>query len=94
MGLPNPYLKDKLYKIQGLTKSTSLNEQCWKIFEWVEKTGPIKVKLKNNREIALKLSKILMEDLEPVIFNFKIRDKTVNCLEQSTQLAVPKTMEK
>ena len=57
----------------------------------VEKTGQITVKLKNDREIALKLSKIMMEDLEPVVCNFQIRDKMQNCPKQSIQLAVPKT---
>ena len=36
----------------------------------VEKTGQITVKLKNDREVALKVSKIMMEDLEPVVCNF------------------------
>ena len=91
MELPDLYLKDKLCKIRGLTKSTNLNGQCAKIIEWVENTGRITVKLKNDREIALKLSNITIEDLEPVICSFKIRDKMENCLEQSIQLAVPKT---
>ena len=91
MELSDLYLKDKLCKIRGLTKSTSLNGQCAKVVEWVEKTGRITVKLKNDREIALKLSNITMEDLEPVICSFKIRDKMENYLEQSIQLAVAKT---
>ena len=91
MELSDLYLKDKLCKIRGLTKSTSLNGQCAKVIEWVEKTGRITVKLKNDREIALKLSNITMEDLEPVICSFKIRDKMENYLEQSIQLAVAKT---
>ena len=86
-----PYLKDKLCKIQGLTKSTSFNGQCAKVIEWVEKTGRITVKLKNDREIALKLSNITMEDLEPVICHLTIRDKMENCVEQNIQLAVSKT---
>ena len=89
--MPDLYLKDKLCKIRGLTKSTSLNGQCAKIIEWIENTGRITVKLKNGREIAVKLSNITIEDLEPVICSFKIRDKMENCLEQSIQLAVPKT---
>lgn len=32
-----------------------------------------------------------MEDLEPVICNFNIRDKMESCLEQIIQLVVPKT---
>ena len=81
MELPDPYLKDKLCKIRELTKSTSVNGQCAKVIEWVEKIDRITVKLKNGREIALQLSKIAMEDLESAICNFKIRDKMENCLK-------------
>ena len=91
MECPDPYLKNKLCKIQGLIKSTSLNGQCAKVIEWAEKTGRITLKLKNDREIALKFGDIAMEDLEPVVCNFQIRDKMQNCPKQSIQLAVPKT---
>ena len=90
MECPDPYLKNKLCKIQGLIKSTSLNGQCAKVIEWAEKTGRITLKLKNDREIALKFGDIAMEDLEPIICNFQVRDKMQNCLKQSIQLAVPK----
>ena len=80
MEFPDPYLKDKLCKIRGLTKSISSNGQCAKVIECVEKAGRITLKLKNAEEIALKLRDIAMEDLEPVICNFKIPDKMKNCL--------------
>ena len=32
-----------------------------------------------------------MEELEPLIYNFMIQEKMVNCLEQSIELAVGKT---
>ena len=47
--------------------------------------------MKNSKEIALKLNNILMEELEPLIYNFMIQKKMVNCLEQSIELAVGKT---
>ena len=36
MEFPDPCLKDKLCKIRGMTKKTSLSEQCAKVIEWVE----------------------------------------------------------
>ena len=75
------YLKHKLCKIRGFAESTGLNGQCAKVIEWVKKVGRKTIKLKNDREILLKLSNIVMEVLVPVMCNFKILDKMENCLE-------------